>query len=675
VLRGASASIKRAGRAPAAAAAGATSREPRDPASAASRLQSLVGNRAIAALAGSAGPETDSPAPGCGQPLDPKLRAGLEHGFGRDLRHVRIHDDAQARRAAASVNAEAFAYGEHVVLDMELQEILRRPDGRRLLAHELAHVLQQRAGGTRAPSLAPGTGSEAEAEAAAAAVAGGGRAPALIGTAPGIARGVRTANIEQVSDEELVAEHDLTQRWLLEHDVSDPAYRETLGYFQRLEQLVMNRSPATRSATPTKASVSSGASSETTAVVSSEASGTSRRGLATGGLTARPLTNDPDEGDSAAIRGRAIATRALGARATPGVQIPPARKAAPPASRPLRDEEIARMTAEQIEQRARYLNNPYRPENAEELLRLASAWESKRTIDSDSTDPLGGLPLVTVFGNLDFLLIDAMAIAQRTHHRHRPKKKGAEVITFPYGEVVTRSKPARPPLTLGPALPEVTEELGSIIEPENPEAVETIIHAGATAAEAIGEESLILGSIALVGDVVALSIKLVNALIENTRMLKSGGKLDGIRATLIAANNLNHRWLLDKVDQRSLVALAEGELKKVTGPPTAFTESGKEYLVAGQIEGIEEAAQLILYALSSVETKYKEHYSRLKETGGEPIVRSGRVALRKAYLDAGFTFEDQPGEIMRLKHAAFDSLYDNTWKTLRMATSRRRYEP
>jgi hypothetical protein len=63
-----------------------------------------------------------------------------------------------------SANAKAFAYREHVVPDSDSQQILHRPDGRRLLAHELAHALQQRAGGTSPPAVAPETGSEAEAE-------------------------------------------------------------------------------------------------------------------------------------------------------------------------------------------------------------------------------------------------------------------------------------------------------------------------------------------------------------------------------------------------------------------------------------------------------------------------------------------------------------------------------
>jgi hypothetical protein len=69
------------------------------------------------------------------------------HGMGADLSGVRVHTGAAADRAARSVGARAFALGHHVVFaDGEY-----RPaggEGRRLLAHELAHVVQERAAPT-----------------------------------------------------------------------------------------------------------------------------------------------------------------------------------------------------------------------------------------------------------------------------------------------------------------------------------------------------------------------------------------------------------------------------------------------------------------------------------------------------------------------------------------------
>jgi hypothetical protein len=77
-----------------------------------------------------------------GQPLDPATRAFFEPRFGVDLRHVRIHNDDRASESARSVNALAYAVGNNIAF----QSGTYRPnssDGRRLLAHELAHVVQQ----------------------------------------------------------------------------------------------------------------------------------------------------------------------------------------------------------------------------------------------------------------------------------------------------------------------------------------------------------------------------------------------------------------------------------------------------------------------------------------------------------------------------------------------------
>jgi hypothetical protein len=77
---------------------------------------------------------------GSGQPLAPAVRASFEAGFGADLADVRVHAGPSAATAARSVAAEAFASGPNIVFG----EGRYRPDtaaGRRLLAHELAHVV------------------------------------------------------------------------------------------------------------------------------------------------------------------------------------------------------------------------------------------------------------------------------------------------------------------------------------------------------------------------------------------------------------------------------------------------------------------------------------------------------------------------------------------------------
>lgn len=77
-----------------------------------------------------------------GQPLDTKTRAFMEPRFGHDFSHVRVHAYSQAAESARVVNARAYTVGPNVVFGAGQYEP-QSPDGRRLLAHELTHVLQQ----------------------------------------------------------------------------------------------------------------------------------------------------------------------------------------------------------------------------------------------------------------------------------------------------------------------------------------------------------------------------------------------------------------------------------------------------------------------------------------------------------------------------------------------------
>lgn len=78
-----------------------------------------------------------------GVPLQTPLRHDLEHRFGYDFSDVRVHDDAAAHASAEEVNALAYTVGRHIVFGKGQYGPERSP-GRRLLAHELAHVVQQR---------------------------------------------------------------------------------------------------------------------------------------------------------------------------------------------------------------------------------------------------------------------------------------------------------------------------------------------------------------------------------------------------------------------------------------------------------------------------------------------------------------------------------------------------
>ena len=81
-------------------------------------------------------------AAGAGQPLSGEILAEMEHMFGADFSGVNIHTDAEAVRLNEQLHSQAFTRGQ----DIFFNEGMYRPEtseGKRLLAHELAHVVQQ----------------------------------------------------------------------------------------------------------------------------------------------------------------------------------------------------------------------------------------------------------------------------------------------------------------------------------------------------------------------------------------------------------------------------------------------------------------------------------------------------------------------------------------------------
>ena len=91
-----------------------------------------------------------------GQPLDAGTRAFMEPRFGHDFSTVRVHSDAVAEQSVRAVNANAYTVGHNIVFGAG-RFAPETHEGRRLLAHELTHVIQQRVTG---PQLArqPGGG-------------------------------------------------------------------------------------------------------------------------------------------------------------------------------------------------------------------------------------------------------------------------------------------------------------------------------------------------------------------------------------------------------------------------------------------------------------------------------------------------------------------------------------
>jgi len=128
-----------------------------------------------------AGSSQAHPARATGRPLDDAARTFFEPRFGYDFSRVRVHTGPEAAESANDLNARAFADGQDIVFGN--QQSIATPQGMGLLAHELAHVVQQGRGGSE-------TGAEAGANAAVQALARGEAAsPQIVGgAAPGTYR-------------------------------------------------------------------------------------------------------------------------------------------------------------------------------------------------------------------------------------------------------------------------------------------------------------------------------------------------------------------------------------------------------------------------------------------------------------------------------------------------------
>src|SRR5262249_10724965 len=77
-----------------------------------------------------------------GEPLDAPTRAFFEPRFGRDFSQLRVQSNYRAARSAQCIGALAYAVGPHVVF-AEGQYAPGGDRGRHLMAHELAHTIQQ----------------------------------------------------------------------------------------------------------------------------------------------------------------------------------------------------------------------------------------------------------------------------------------------------------------------------------------------------------------------------------------------------------------------------------------------------------------------------------------------------------------------------------------------------
>jgi len=205
--------------------AAALARRPTD------RLQRALGNEAIGrlAMAGALGPGSQprsSPeqtaativektinAPG--QPLAPSIRADMEARFGHNFGDVRIHVGGDAAASAEAINAKAYTVGSDIAFASG-QYAPEAAAGRLLLAHELAHVVQQSRGGP-APALSSGNPLEAAAaQAATAATQGDGAVH--VGGASGVGVAREEGASEDAARRRLAAALDPTGKYA--HEVT-----------------------------------------------------------------------------------------------------------------------------------------------------------------------------------------------------------------------------------------------------------------------------------------------------------------------------------------------------------------------------------------------------------------------------------------------------------------------
>jgi len=81
-----------------------------------------------------------------GEPLDDQTRAFMEQRFSHDFSNVQIHNDSEAHNSAEQINALAYTSGNQIAFGKG-QYQPNTNQGKRLLAHELTHVVQQQHAG------------------------------------------------------------------------------------------------------------------------------------------------------------------------------------------------------------------------------------------------------------------------------------------------------------------------------------------------------------------------------------------------------------------------------------------------------------------------------------------------------------------------------------------------
>lgn len=199
-----------------------------------------------------------------GRPLDAFTRGLMERGFGQDFGNVRVHIDERAAESARAVNARAYTVGNDVVFGAH-QYAPATPRGRELLAHELAHTVQQRSAAGAPPSMDPHGIFESSAQTAGRTVANGGiytdRLPTcgvglsrdlLTGESDIYAAPIDVRPVDQMSKSAVDDEINRLERWLGKQNQSTPdvVKRETRLADLRQRQTELNAPVKARRSTP-----------------------------------------------------------------------------------------------------------------------------------------------------------------------------------------------------------------------------------------------------------------------------------------------------------------------------------------------------------------------------------------------------------------------------------------
>jgi len=140
-------------------------------------LQQSVGNQLVQQMISDSPPHASKPltiesSRAGGEPLSPETREVMETRFGADFGDVRVHSDRTAAESTAALDASAYTSGRDIYFAPG-KHAPGKTEGTRLIAHELAHVVQQSGGSVGPTEYGASADSESEAVRASAQVVGG----------------------------------------------------------------------------------------------------------------------------------------------------------------------------------------------------------------------------------------------------------------------------------------------------------------------------------------------------------------------------------------------------------------------------------------------------------------------------------------------------------------------